>query len=1053
MKHLFICREYPPAAYLPGGIGTYVRNISECLAAAGETVFVIAHRWAGAPRLVEQSLEGRLTVHRIALDEPITDPFALSTRSLGDAVQRGMLASSFPAQAFAWQAALLAERLIESEGIDVVEAQEWEAPLYYLQRRRALGLGPDRRPPCVVHLHSSTERIFAANGWDTTVADYAPAAAMEAWSISAAEAILAPSRFIADESIARYGIDPARVTVIPYPLGAGIAALPGAHDWSSSTVCHVGRLELRKGVLEWAQAVGIASGEYPAMRAEFAGGDTPVSVTGENSVQAAMLRSTAPPQRRQFQFHGNLGRAGMDQVLARSFAAVIPSRWENFPNTCMEAMCSGLPLIISPNGGMQELVEDDVSGWIAADGSAAGLAAALARALATPPARRAAMGAAAHATVLRLCDSGEVVRQHLRLKHRLAQVSRNLPATDTKAAPAESRIAVVVNGAAAGPVLDAMLASLTQQSLRPAAICLTGTATAADALQGADDIALTIHAGAPDAMAVAGLLAGDASLLAVLTVDMQQPLTSGALAAFAAMLERDATLGVASGWLLAMQAGQRVLLPESAAAPQRWHGDAGPLVLRAAALRQQAAASPSAAAPDIVERILHAGWQGAVYPGIVAWTDGAAGQPAGRRHYSAMALAVQRLHTPSAEWLWHCPPAYRRVLLRRVATQLPARLLATLRGARVPASAPAAPVARPPTPGACGAVPGAPVVSVIIAAYNAAGYIGETLQSVFAQTLADIEVIVVDDGSLDNTAAVVEALAVHEPRLRLIRQSNQGVAAARNRAIGAASGLYIAPVDADDLWAPTKLARQVARIEQCGPDTGLVYCWWAWIDQHGALLDHSPQWREEGKVLERLLQVNFTGNASIPLYRRAFVLRHGGYNVRLRDLGCQGCEDWDLVLRIAEHCAVACVPEALVGYRRYATSMSAGCAVMWRSGTRVIDELAARQPAIGADVVRNARAQLAMHLAGVAFWSKRYLAAVGWALRVPTFWLALAIAPPVLRMLARRLATPRAPAAADKGWKVSGTLAEPLIPYADIYARRWAAQDASAAPNLREAQP
>ena len=124
---------------------------------------VIAHRWDGAPRVLEETIEGRLIVHRVALDDPVPDKWAVSRPVGGARVQRGLLASRFPAQTFSWQAALLAERLVESEGIDVIEAQEWEAPLYYLQLRRALDLGPDTRPPCVVHLHSPSEQIFAAS--------------------------------------------------------------------------------------------------------------------------------------------------------------------------------------------------------------------------------------------------------------------------------------------------------------------------------------------------------------------------------------------------------------------------------------------------------------------------------------------------------------------------------------------------------------------------------------------------------------------------------------------------------------------------------------------------------------------------------------------------------------------------------------------------------------------------------------------------------------------------------------------------------------------------
>ncbi|MGH9383461.1 MAG: glycosyltransferase family 4 protein, partial [Vicinamibacterales bacterium] len=198
-------------------MGTYLRTIAHLLAQAGETVHVIAHRWRGASRARAVSEDGRLIVHRVALNDPL--PPASEREGLTPLVAHAMLASSFPSQAFSWQAARLAERLVEREGIDVVEAQEWEAPLYYFQLRRALNLGPVRRPPCVIHLHSSTEQIFEANEWDCTVVDYAPAVAMEAYSITAADAVICPSRFMAEHALARYHLTPSSVRVIRYPLG------------------------------------------------------------------------------------------------------------------------------------------------------------------------------------------------------------------------------------------------------------------------------------------------------------------------------------------------------------------------------------------------------------------------------------------------------------------------------------------------------------------------------------------------------------------------------------------------------------------------------------------------------------------------------------------------------------------------------------------------------------------------------------------------------------------------------------------------------------------
>ena len=339
-----------------------------------------------------------------------------------------------------------------------------------------------------------------------------------------------------------------------------------------------------------------------------------------------------------------------------------------------------------------------------------------------------------------------------------------------------------------------------------------------------------------------------------------------------------------------------------------------------------------------------------------------------------------------------------------------------------------------------GSSTGPPLVSVVIAAYNAAGFIAATCRSAMRQTWHPLEIIVVDDGSTDGTGDIVDALAAADPRLRVIRQSNLGVAAARNRAIAAASGEFIAPLDADDLWDPTKIARQVERLQAAGPAAGMAYCWWAWIDVHNSLLDRSPFWRIEGRVLEQLVEVNFTGNASVPLYRRSSLDQVGAYDPSLREKGSQGCEDWDLALRVAEHHDVVVVPAMLVGYRRRGDSMSSSCDIMWRSQAEMLSALAARQPSLPPSAVQRSTGQFALHLAGVSFWSGDIVGACGWALRARPVTLVVAIVPHLLRIFARRFpfgVAPRPRAIADDGRIDQTAVPEPLIPYDRIYARHW----------------
>ena len=333
-----------------------------------------------------------------------------------------------------------------------------------------------------------------------------------------------------------------------------------------------------------------------------------------------------------------------------------------------------------------------------------------------------------------------------------------------------------------------------------------------------------------------------------------------------------------------------------------------------------------------------------------------------------------------------------------------------------------------------------PMVTVIMAAFNAAQFVAESCRSVLVQTYPALELVVVDDGSTDETASIVQRLADADPRVRLITQPNAGVAAARNRGISAAAGDFIAPIDADDLWDPTKIERQVLRMRASGPETGLVYCWWAWIDDAGTVIECAPRWKVEGRALDELIEVNFTGSASVPLFRRSCLVESGGYNVHLHETGCGGCEDWELAIRVAERYRLSFVPAVLVGYRRRPGGMSNNRETMRRSHARLIAEIATRRPSVPPPIVEQSSRQFSMYLASVAFWSGQYLQACRWALRARSPRLILAVAPYLARVLARRLlgsADARPTLAADGRSFEEAGLPEPAIPYDRIYQRRW----------------
>jgi glycosyltransferase involved in cell wall biosynthesis len=333
-----------------------------------------------------------------------------------------------------------------------------------------------------------------------------------------------------------------------------------------------------------------------------------------------------------------------------------------------------------------------------------------------------------------------------------------------------------------------------------------------------------------------------------------------------------------------------------------------------------------------------------------------------------------------------------------------------------------------------------PLVSIIVPVRDGESCIGDTLESALGQTYRNIEVVVVDDGSRDRTRAIVDAWVERDSRVRILAQANRGVAEARNRAIAAARGEFIAPLDSDDLWDPTKIERQVRRMIEVGESTGLVYCWWVSIDANGALLDCSPRWRFEGTDADILLQVNYTGNASVPLYRRRYLDQVGGYDVTLRERDAEGCEDLDVALKVAEQSGVAVVPSWLVGYRRRRDNMSTRTDRMWRSYALVLHGVGRRRPGLSPALIRKSQHQFALYLAGVSFRSGAYRKAIGLGWPALRSTLALQVLPSVIwlflkTLLWRRRPRPRiiGPGVRFGDWQMP----PPLIPYDRIYERRF----------------
>lgn len=388
VRHLILCREFPPAAYPAGGIGTYVATIARLLAAAGDTVHVIGEQHPAVPDERTTLHDGRLVIHRVPTQSP--DSAAVQARTISPL-------------AWAWNATLRAEQLVEREGIDVIEAQEWEAPLLFFLLRRALGAGPAWQPPLITHLHSPSESVWAHNEWPLDEPYLHHVARAESVVIQSADALLSPSAFLADEVAAQR--DAGRAMVIPYPIASPPPV--SAPRPADAPVVFVGRLEPRKGVHEFLDAVIDVMRTDTSFRVELIGADVRQPDGASNLDR---LQRRVPAERRgRIRFTGALPRKQVLHRLASARFAVVPSRWENFPNTCLEAMAAGTPVLVSPNGGMREVVEDGASGWIAPGVDAVGLAEALRRGLAAPPEALDAMGASARTRVRQVCDPATIV--------------------------------------------------------------------------------------------------------------------------------------------------------------------------------------------------------------------------------------------------------------------------------------------------------------------------------------------------------------------------------------------------------------------------------------------------------------------------------------------------------------------------------------------------------------------------------------------------------------------------------------------------------------------
>jgi len=231
-----------------------------------------------------------------------------------------------------------------------------------------------------------------------------------------------------------------------------------------------------------------------------------------------------------------------------------------------------------------------------------------------------------------------------------------------------------------------------------------------------------------------------------------------------------------------------------------------------------------------------------------------------------------------------------------------------------------------------------PLVSVVTASYDMGHYLPQAVNSVLAQSYPNVEVVVVDDGSRDDTPAVCEQFRGN-PRVIVHRQANGGQASAKNKGVQLARGEFIAFLDADDLWKPDKLKLQMPLFDG-RPHVGVVYSDYEMMDGEGRPIHKNPTHMHRGRISGRLLIENFVSFPTA-VVRRECLERHGVF-----DLGFGMGIDYDLWLRLSAHYEFDFVPEPTIRYRIWEGQMSKNYRKRYQSAIGIMQRFLDAHPTL-----------------------------------------------------------------------------------------------------------
>lgn len=388
-----------------GGISRYVENITAALTAQNAEITVIAR----ATRDYHQQVTDRFSLVGFVSDHNKGENPAESAIRSG-AFPYNLL-SYWPA--LSYQMADWVESLITRLGPpDVIECQEHGALAYFLLQRKLIGQPSLQNIPILIHCHGPSFMIAEANHQPTAAFPDYWVGEMEKFCISAADALLSPSHFVA-EQIAQRTFCREKFEVIPYPRKDGIPSAPVAPS-NKPTVLYFGRLEIHKGILKALQSMETLWESHADFSVVLIGSDTnymPRATTVEAFIRARYAHQI---QTGRIRIQNNCAWEELQKHIASAQIVIVPSLWENFPNTCIEAMSLRRVVLASKDGGQAELIGFDGKAGILFDWEVPGdFAAQLSQLLKMSSLEKEQMGKIARARAAEYCSKEKIVTQRL----------------------------------------------------------------------------------------------------------------------------------------------------------------------------------------------------------------------------------------------------------------------------------------------------------------------------------------------------------------------------------------------------------------------------------------------------------------------------------------------------------------------------------------------------------------------------------------------------------------------------------------------------------------